>query len=463
MLPTVGEAIAEMDRGRLSSAELVHLCLNRIEALNPRLNAFISVLSGQAAAEARQMDEERRRGKLRGPLHGIPIAVKDNIDVRGARCTAASAVFDERIAEEDAEVLRRLRAAGAIVLGKTNMQEFGLGSTSVDSYFGPVRNPWDQSRHPGGSSGGSACAVAAGMCCAALGTDTGGSVRTPATYCGVVGLKATYGLVPLRGIIPAKLSLDHCGPLARTAEDAALMLNVMAGYDPLDIASVHSAAENYAAALKQPVAGLRIGIPRAPFFDHVEPAVARIVEDAIAVVARLTAGVQDVALPPVSHISMAGETYAYHQPLFERNANRYTPHARRAITNDSKASAADYIRSRWQLELLRRNIDASFEGFDAVVLPTRRRLPLTIEEYVARDESEKAPPAELENTGALNVYGIPAITVPCGFTLEGLPVGFTIAGPRFSEGRILALAHAYQHETDWHRREPLLNHCTSSS
>jgi aspartyl-tRNA(Asn)/glutamyl-tRNA(Gln) amidotransferase subunit A len=229
---------------------LVDACLSRIDTYQPKLNASITVLRERELAQAAALDREQQAGKFRGPLHGIPVALKDNIDTAGVRTTGGSAVFDDRIPDEDAEVARRLTAAGAVVIGKVNLHEFAMGGTNATSYYGPVRNPWALDR---GSSGGSAAAVAAGMCYGALGTDTGGSIRIPAGYCGIVGLKATYGLVPIRGIIPLTLSLDHCGPMTRTVEDTAIMLNVLAGYDRLDITSVEHAKEDYVAAMRQPV------------------------------------------------------------------------------------------------------------------------------------------------------------------------------------------------------------------
>src|SRR5262245_40375615 len=248
---TLAEASARLRSGALTSVDLVNACLARIDVYNPKINAFITVTREQALARARQLDAEQRAGNVRGPLHGIPIGLKDNIDTAGIRTTAASAVFDDRVPAEDAEVARRLSAAGAVVIGKANLHEFAFGGTSATSYYGPVRNPWALERNPGGSSGGSAAAVATDLCYAALGTDTGGSIRTPASYCSVVGLKPTYGLVSIRWIIPLTLSLDHCGPITRTAMDAAMVLNVLAGYDRLDIASVEHAAEDYVTAMKQ--------------------------------------------------------------------------------------------------------------------------------------------------------------------------------------------------------------------
>lgn len=450
------EASARIRARSVTPTQLTEACLARIETYNRKLNCFITVLREQALAQARELEGEQRAGKLRGPLHGIPIALKDNIDTAGIRTTAASAVFDDRVPQQDAEVARRLQAAGAVLVGKTNLHEFAMGGTNATSYYGPVRNPWALDRNPGGSSGGSAAAISAGLCYAALGTDTGGSIRIPAAFCGVVGLKATYGLVSIRGIIPLTLSLDHCGPIVRTVEDAALMLNVLAGYDRLDIASVEHAKEDYVAGMKQPVSGFRLGIPRAPFFDLLDADVAKAVEGAIGVLTKMTRGAKEVTLPPVRDIVLAGEANAYHDEFFTRTPDRYQVPTRRSLQNNANRKASDYVRARWKLDLIRRTIDDSFADFDLVVLPTRRRIPRKIDAALKRERSDKMFNPELENTGQFNVYGIPAISVPCGFTSDGMPVGLMIAGPRFSEGRVLALAHAYERATEWHNRKPAL-------
>jgi aspartyl-tRNA(Asn)/glutamyl-tRNA(Gln) amidotransferase subunit A len=451
---TLAEASARIKAGQVTSTELVNACLARIDVYNPKVNAFITVTREQALAQARTLDAEQRAGRLRGPLHGIPIGLKDNIDTAGVRTTAASAVFDDRVPSEDAEVARRLAAAGAVVIGKTNLHEFAFGGTSATSYYGPVRNPWALERNPGGSSGGSAAAVATDLCYGALGTDTGGSIRTPASYCSVVGLKPTYGLVSIRGIIPLTLSLDHCGPLTRSVMDAAIILNVLAGYDRLDIASVEHGAEDYVAALKQPVNGLRIGIARAPFFDLLDADVANVIDEALRVLSKLTKSMTDTMLPSVRDITLGGETYAYHEEMFGRMSGRYMIPTRRSLQNGANAKAAEYIRGRWRLELLRRTIDDAFRASDLVVLPTRRRTPRTVDASIKREETDVPRNPELENTGAFNVYGIPAISVPCGFTSKGLPVGLMIAGPRFSEGKVLALAHAFEQATAFHAKKP---------
>jgi aspartyl-tRNA(Asn)/glutamyl-tRNA(Gln) amidotransferase subunit A len=270
----------------------------------------------------------------------------------------------------------------------------------------------------------------------------------------VVGLMPTYGLVSIRGIIPLTLSLDHCGPLTRSVEDAALMLNELAGYEKLDITSVEHAKEDYVKQMAQPIGGLRLGVPRAPFFDWLDPDIDKAVEDAIGVLSKLTKGTREVTLPSVKDINLQAEPYAYHEEYFSKNPGRYMLPTRRALQNGANAKAAEYVRSHWQLELLRRTIDDSFTDFDAVVLPTRRHTPRTVEAAIKREEDEKPKNPELENTQAFDYYGIPAISVPCGFTSGGLPIGLMIAGPRFSEGRVLALARAYQQATDWHKRQP---------
>jgi len=451
---TLLDVSARVKAGTVTSTELVEACLARIEVYNPKVNAFITVTRDRALAQAKALDGERRAGRLRGPLHGVPIALKDNIDTAGVRTTAASAVFDDRVPVEDAEVARRLAAAGAVLLGKANLHEFAFGGTSATSYYGPVRNPWALERNPGGSSGGSAAAVATDLCYGALGTDTGGSIRTPASYCGVVGLKPTYGLVSIRGIIPLTLSLDHCGPITRSVMDAAIMLNALAGYDRLDIASVEHPAEDYVAAARQPVSGLRIGVARAPFFDLLDEDVAKVVDDALRVLEKMTKSVTDTMLPPTRDITVNAETYAYHEEMFARASGRYMIPTRRALQNGANAKAAEYVRGHWRLELLRRTIDDAFKEVDLVVLPTRRRTPRTIDASIKREETDVPRNPELENTGAFNLYGIPAISIPCGFTSKGLPVGLMIAGPRFSEGKVLALAHAFEQATDFHAKKP---------
>ena len=447
---------ADLVRARaVSSTDLVTACLDRIRTYDPKLNAFITVTGDAALARAKALDA-LPAGATRGPLHGVPIALKDNIDTAAVRTTAASSVYDDRVPTEDAEVVRRLTAAGAVVLGKLNLHEFANGGTSATSYYGPVRNPWALDRNPGGSSGGSAAAVAAALCYGALGTDTGGSIRTPASYCGVVGLKPTYGLVSIRGIIPLVVSLDHCGPLTRTVADAALMLQALAGYDRLDIASLEHPPENYVAASTASVKGLRVGVARVPFFDHLDADVAAAFSAALKTVASLTGSVRDVVLPSTNDINLNGEMFAYHEALYTKMSGRYQIPTRRNLQNGASAKAGEYVRSRWALDLMRRTIDDAFRDVDVVVLPTRRHTPRTVDAALQREETDVPRNPELENTGQFNIYGIPAISVPCGFTSAGLPVGLMIAGPRFAEGRVLALARAFEQASEWRMKRPPL-------
>jgi aspartyl-tRNA(Asn)/glutamyl-tRNA(Gln) amidotransferase subunit A len=453
------EAAARVRAGAVTSVQLTEACLARIATYDPKLDAFITVMKSSALAQARQLDAEAKAGKFRGPLHGVPIALKDNIDTAGTRTTGGSAVFEDRVPKEDAPVATRLVAAGAVIIGKTNLQEFAMGGGET-SYFGPSRNPWNLAHNTGGSSSGSGAALAAFLCYGALGTDTGGSVRMPASYCGIVGLKPTYGLVPIRGIIPLRVSMDHCGPMTRTVEDTALMLNVMAGYDKLDITSVEHSKEDYLAAAKQPVAGFRLGTP-VGYFDRLDPEVAKAVEDAIALLATLTKGVKEVSLPPATTPPAgAAETIAYHAEFFKSAPTRYMlPERRRleALAANNGGTAIDYVKGRWDLELLRRTVDDAFTDFDLVVLPTQRILPPTLNELIKRAHDPKpVDPNITSNCAPFDVFGLPAISIPCGYSKSGLPIGLMIAGPRFSEGKVLALARAYEQATEWHKRQPPL-------
>lgn len=449
---------AKIRSGSVTSTQVTQACLARIATYGPKLDAFITVMSAAALAQAQQLDAELRAGKLRGPLHGVPIALKDNIDTAGTRTTAASALFEDRVPTEDAPVVTRLKSAGAVIIGKTNLHEFAMGYGDI-SYWGPARNPWNLAHNTGGSSSGSGAAISASLAYGALGTDTGGSVRIPASYCGIVGLKATYGLVPIRGIIPLVVSLDHCGPMTRTVADTALMLNTMAGYDRKDITSVDHAREDYLAALAQPVGGFRLGIP-AGYFDNLDPEVAKAVQEAIDVLAKMTQGAKDAALPSVSaNPGTFGEAFAYHEQYIKDAPGKYMLPTRRNLERQQSnpPKAAEYIRAKWALEELRRTVDDSFTDFDLVVLPTQRILPPDLNDMLKRDHStEPTEPSITSNCGPFDAFGLPAISIPCGFSKSGLPIGLMIAGPHFSEGKVLALAQAYERATEWHKMKPPL-------
>jgi aspartyl-tRNA(Asn)/glutamyl-tRNA(Gln) amidotransferase subunit A len=457
---------SELIRRRdVSPVELTEACLKRIETYNPSLNAFITITRDQAVASAREMEAELKRGKRRGPLHGIPIALKDNIDTAGIRTTAASGVFKDRVPAEDAEVVVRLKKAGAILLGKLNLHEFALGGTSAVTYFGPVHNPWALDHHPGGSSGGSGAAIAAHLCIAALGTDTGGSIRIPASHCGIVGLKPTYGRVSNRGVIPMSWTLDHVGPMCKTVEDAAILLTAIAGYDDLDPSTANLAVPDYTRAVRTPVAKLRVGIPKPGFFENLHPEVAKALETARGVLGKLTAGIREVDIPaagPVADVWNA-EIYAYHAPWFTKTPELYQEATRAFIRGAANASSAVYAQARRHVDVVRREIKNAFNEVDLLITPTQRTPAGLIVPAQAAQNTNRgaAPPAgaggpggALNNTAAFNIYGLPTISIPCGFTVDGLPIGLQISGAPFAETTVIALAHAYEQATEWHTRRP---------
>jgi aspartyl-tRNA(Asn)/glutamyl-tRNA(Gln) amidotransferase subunit A len=350
---------SEMLRSKAASpVELTQACLKRIETYNPAVNAFITVTGESALATAREMEAEAQRGKWRGPLHGIPIALKDNIDTAGVRTTGASELFKDRVPAEDAEVVRRLKNAGAILLGKLNMHEFAYGATSAVTYFGPVHNPWALDRISGGSSGGSAAAITAGLCFGTLGTDTGGSIRIPGSHCGVVGLMPSYGRVSNRGVIPMAWTLDHVGPLCKTVEDAALMLGAIAGYDEMDPTTVNVPVPDFGRAFKLPLSKLRLGLPRAGFFDNLDPEFAKAIDSAINVLRKLTASVMDVQLPSaVSAATIWGpETYAYHAKWLTESPEKYQAATRVQMIRSNEIKPEVYADARRQVDLVRREI-----------------------------------------------------------------------------------------------------------
>jgi len=450
--------VSELVRMRKASpVELTTACLSRIDRLNPVLNAFITVTHEQALADARAAEMEIARGKWRGPLHGIPLGLKDLIDTAGVRTTAASAVFANRIPSEDAEVVRRLRAAGAVILGKLNMHEFAYGDTSAQSHYGPVRNPWNRNHVAGGSSGGSAAAVAGGLCYGALGSDTGGSIREPAAYCGIVGLKPTYGLVSTRGVVPLSWSLDHVGPMCRTVSDTAILLQQIAGYDSLDINSISATPLDYAKAMRQKTSTLRLGIPRTMFYEMLNPEIEQAVNDALRVLGGLTASARDVQLPAYKILPVVGaEAYAFHAPYFTKTPELYQPLTRRRLEAGSAVTAAAYIEGRRELDRLRHAVGAVFSAVDLLITPTTPLLPPTVQDAL---DDPGTPPAggvapSLRNTQPFDIYGLPSISIPCGFSRNGLPIGLEISGPRLGEPAVLALADAYERATQWDERTP---------
>ena len=458
-LETITDLAPRLRRKEVSPLELARTCLDSIEKLNPSLNAFITVTAESALAEARAAEKEISRGEWRGPLHGIPVALKDLIDTAGMRTTAASALYQNRVPAEDAEVVRRLRKAGAVILGKNNLHEFAYGASSLVSFFGDVHNPWNASHISGGSSGGSAAAVTAGLCYAAIGTDTAGSIRLPAALCGCVGIKPTYGRVSTRGVIPLSWSLDHVGPLAATVADAALVLQAIAGYDPLDIHSADVPVCDYGSWSSTAVGGemntLRIGIPRPYFYDDLDDDVRAAVEQALTVIRTLVAEIREIQIEiPADRVVQNAESYAIHADDVSRTPELYQAETVRRIRHGENISAAEYIHRRQELDRERRRAQRIFAEVDLLVTPTTRIPAPAIADL--KKDPEALRPAEitlLRNTRPLNVWGLPAISLPCGFTQSGLPIGLQIAGAPWREDLVLQLAHAYELATAWDKRE----------
>jgi aspartyl-tRNA(Asn)/glutamyl-tRNA(Gln) amidotransferase subunit A len=451
---TIREAADLIRKKKVSPVELAKACLARIDRFNPSLNAFITVTSESALQQARDAEAEVMRGKWRGPLHGVPIALKDLFDTAGVRTTAASGVFKDRIPAEDAEVVRRLKAAGAVLLGKTNMQEFAFGGTSLVSYFGPVRNPWEANHIAGGSSGGSAAALAAELCYGALGSDTAGSVRLPASHCGIVGLKPTYGLVSIRGVIPLSWSLDHVGPMARTVGDTSLLLQVIAGYDEQETTSENLNVPDYSQALRASVSSLRIGVPREFFFADLDPEIDASMKEALSVLGKLTAGIRDVALAADKMEALrdtvrAAEAYAYHREYVAKTPELYQPLTLKRIRAGADVTTPAYIQGRRDLAQVRRRAAKWIDSVDVLVTPT---LPITTA-AISDPHADDILPA-VRNTSPFDVNGWPAISLPCGFTRQGLAMGLQIIGPNGGESVLFQLAHAYEQATGWHKRRP---------
>ena len=451
-------AIDRLAAGEVTSAELVEASLLRIEQVDGEVGAFVTVTAELAREQAAAADAAHAAGSSLGPLHGLPLGLKDNIDTAGTVTTAGSAFFLDRVPAEDAEVTRRLRAAGAVLVGKLTMHELAYGATSQNEHTGPCRNPWDLSRIPGGSSGGSGAAVAADEVPVSLGTDTGGSVRIPGALNGVVGLRTTFGRVSNRGIFPIAVTFDTCGPLARHAIDVARVLTAIAGYDADDPTSVDRPTEDYAAGIDGGVEGLRIGVPHGFFFAEADVEVAAAVRAAAEQLARLGARVEEIDLPGAERThALVGtitrsDAYALHRERVATQPELFGSEVLRRLRSAESISGADYAEACEAGRAWKRQVTRLFEGIDVVLTPTA---------------SIPAPGADVPDmiettrlmtrlTYAWTLAGVPAVSVPCGFTRAGLPIGVQLAGGAWQEALLLRAAHAYQSVTDWHeRRAPL--------
>jgi aspartyl-tRNA(Asn)/glutamyl-tRNA(Gln) amidotransferase subunit A len=456
---TIGRAAEALRTRQLSPLELTDAYLARIAELNPRVNAYITVTVERARADARRATEELVAGKARGPLHGIPVALKDLYETAGIRTTAGAKIHADHVPAEDCTVARRLRDAGTILLGKLNTHEYAYGVTTTNPHFGATRNPWNLEHIPAGSSGGSGAAIAAGLATATTGTDTGGSIRMPASVCGVVGLKPTYGRVSTAGVLPLSYLFDHAGPITRTVEDAALMLNVMAGYDPQDPSSVRTAVDDYTAGLAAGIRGLRIGVPRQYFFTQLDDEVAAAVERALDDLRALGVEVRDVDIAGVE--SGVGATFGLvlaeaqhiHADALRTRPDDFGADVRAILASPTPdpETLMTALRAR---DMLSASMRSALEAVDLLVTPTTPIVAARIGEETVRygGVEESILFAMIRCTAPFNATGLPALSLPCGFTRAGLPIGLQIVGRPFDESTVLRAGHEYEQATNWHHR-----------
>ena len=449
-----------IQRGELSPVELTRACLDRIQATDDRLHSFILLLADEALAQARTAEAEVLRGAYKGPMHGIPFALKDLYDTAGVRTTAGSQVDIDRVPSEDATTTARLKEAGGILLGKLAMHEFALGGPDWTTPFEPARNPWNLDHITGGSSSGSGSSVASGQCLGALGSCTGGSIRGPASLCGIVGLKATYGRVSRFGVVTLSWSQDHAGPMTRTVEDTAFMLQAIAGHDPRDPTSSRAPVPDYSRSLREDIRGVKIGLPRHYFFDD-DPSVSREVvakvEQAVAVLEELGAHVEEVTLPSLDYVRaansviMVSEAFAYHEPNLKTRPQDFGQIVRGRFRIGGLMSASDYLQAQRVRTWARRDFAEVMKTVDYLVTPTMTQPAPAFEGYdpisTTRGKSFTAP---------FNVTGLPAISVPCGFSEGGLPIGMQIAGKPFDEPGVIQAAYTYQQYAGWHDVKPTI-------
>ncbi len=453
--------LAEQIRKRtVSPVEVTRAYLDRIQTLDSKLNSYITVTTERALQEAKAAEAQIRAGTYLGPLHGISLAHKDIIATKGIKTTCGSKVLKDQVPDYDATVIERLHAAGSVLLGKLNMNEFATITPSP--YFGRVNNPWNVECTPGGSSSGSGVAVATGLCAGSLGTDTGGSIRIPAAFCGIVGLKATHGRISLFGVTPLSWSLDHVGPMTRTVQDAALMLQALAGHDVRDLGSSDAPVSDYTAKLTGEIKGLRLGVPARFFPEYTDPEVKKAFDAAVKVLAGLGAQVEEVTLPalddvwPIAQVLMNGEANVWHEPYLQTQAEDYAPQVRKFLERGKPTLATDYVkaqraRAQFRQEMLAAcaNIDALLTPGELIPPPSHEARSVTIN---GREVSLMA--ALISATCPFNVTGQPALTVPCGFTAAGLPIALQIVGKPFDEATVLRVGHAYEAHTSWHERRP---------
>lgn len=461
---TLASAAQLIRSKEISVVELTRAILDRIDSLNDRMGIFITVTADHAISQAKKAQLAIDNGAPLGPLHGVPISLKDLFDTKGIRTTAGSRVFENRIPDRDATVTARLNAAGAVLVGKTNMHEFAFGPTSINSHYGTPKNPWHDAHIPGGSSGGSATSVALSVAFGSLGSDTGGSIRIPAALTGIVGLKPTYGRVSIAGTIPLSWSLDHIGPLTRTVEDAALMMEVIAGHDPRDAYSSRAPISKYSETLKGGIRGFRVGIPRKTFYTRLDPEIEQATQTALSRLEQMGAEFLDIEIPTAEFqraifTNIASpEAFSYHEPHLLSNPDLYGSDIRARIESGRLMLSSDFVRAQRARSILKAELGRAMESVDILITPTVPIPAPKIEQKTIQwdDGTEVLVSALTRNTRLFNLTGLPAITIPCGFTSHNLPIGLQIIGKPFDEASILRAAYAYEQDTGWWKHQPTM-------
>lgn len=460
---TIAEAAEAIAAKSLSPVDLTEAYLQRIEALQPSVNAYITVTAERARADAKAAADEIASGSYRGPLHGVPVALKDLYETAGIRTTAGSKVHAEYVPTTDSTAARKLREAGSVLLGKTNTHEYAWGTTTNNPHWGATHNPWDLDRIPGGSSGGSGAAIVARMAAGTMGTDTGGSIRIPAALCGCVGLKPTFGRVSKAGVFPMSWQFDHPGPITKTVEDAAIMLQAVAGYDPADFATVPVPVEDYRATLRGGIKGLRIGVPRDFFFGLLQDDVRAAVEEAIKVLRGLGAEIQDVdpgltrPLNARAWPLVLAEGQEYHGEAFAARKGDFGSDLQ-SVLSAPLPDAIGLTRAYRASYKIKEAFRQTLEEVDLLLAPTTRRTASIIgeEQVMVGDTEMTTGGAFADLTMPFNIAGLPALALPCGFDNDGLPISLQIVGRPFDEATVLRASWGYEQATEWHTRAPML-------
>lgn len=443
----------KIKEGELSPVDLVAALLDRIATEDPKINAYITVNKQEALALAKERAKEIKNGEYRGPFHGIPIGLKDLIDVKGVRTTCGSEIYENHVAEENAEIVTKLTAAGAIIIGKLNTHQFAYGPTGDRSHFGPARNPYNTGKMTGGSSSGSAAAVAACLCFGAIGTDTGGSVRIPASFCGIVGMKPTYGRVSKRGIHPLSWTLDHAGPMTRTIKDNALLLNVIAGYDPLDPDAVKSDPEDFTRLLGEGLKGKKIGIPTNFFFDGLDAEVDELVKQSIQIFKEMGLEAVEVNLPNINEMVEAhktilrSEAYAVHEENLKNHPEKWDDEVKERLHTGLETSGVEFAKALQTRKAAKQDFNEILDGVDILLTPTVPILPLDVNSRFLTDSTDDGQHIRwkiLKLTNPTNLNGFPSLSMPCGFTKEGMPVGVQLIGKEFEEAKLYQFGYALE-------------------